>query len=672
MNIAYRLLVVVLALSVLELPAELPAFAQSPAPRLEVYPFPSGVTPSPQFTVTIAQSGPPQASFVYQTLNPAYASPPMTSSSTLERSTSWTSFSTNAPVTVQVTNSVPFTGARILPSRYEIYPTISGSTVSFTMSPGQPQVSVEFCYSATPCNGGNQTDLDIANPMLVFANPFPPDSLQGPLRGRPAAEVVIAKPGERPAALGVGQSLVYYGPGVHDLGPKPYILGTGQAAYLEGGAYIKGMFAIASGATGTTIEGEGILSGEDVSRATVCPQDHSQCPMMIDGSAVGGSVTIRGVTLVNAPYYNIQLDGTGNHVDNIKVMSWLDNTDGITVAGNYASSPPTAPGSSLRNSFFKTGDDAIKLYSSNLEVSQCTLWQLNNAAPFEMGVNLKYPVSNVVVHRSNVIRAEWTYANRSNAVFSAAFGGNATGSGYVFSDIVIDDSILQLIKLAVIPNAYTSDGNNTLGSISDVTFTDINVIGGLTLPNLFQSFDQSYGVTNVTFNYVSMFGYPIAPNLSFNANRNFSLGGTVFSSLLLRNAVTPTTFQIGLFSAAAPQPVFQTPITNGALTSGLTIQAVGDVDGKGFASLVVQDTVNLTLGVWDPQAGVAYKVIQSPFGPPNAVAGIGDFNSDGQSDILLWNASAQTGTILLMNGTVSSNRRFRFRRRSPLPRPAGR
>ena len=110
MNIRFRILVIVLTLSVLGLPAAPSAFAQSPAPRFEVYPFPSGVTPSPQFTVTISQSGPPAPSFVYQTLNPAYASPPMTSSSTLERSTSWTSFSTNAPVTVQVTNSVPFTG----------------------------------------------------------------------------------------------------------------------------------------------------------------------------------------------------------------------------------------------------------------------------------------------------------------------------------------------------------------------------------------------------------------------------------------------------------------------------------------------------------------------------------------------------------------------------------
>jgi hypothetical protein len=376
MNIAYRLPVIVLALSVLELPAELPAFAQSPqpVPRFEVYPAPAGVTPSPQFTVTISQSGPPAPSFVYQTQNPAYATPAIPSSSTLERSTSWTSFSTNAPVTVQVTNNVPFKGARILPSRYEIYPTISGNTVSFTMSTSQPQLSVEFCYTASPCNGGNQTDHDIANPLLVFANPFPPDSLRAPLQGKSAAEVVIARPGGRPAALGVGQSLVYFGPGVYDFGLTPYMLQANQAAYLEGGAYIKGMFAIASGAKGTTIEGEGILSGEGVSRAVVCPQDHSQCPMMIDGSDVAGSVTIRGITVVNAPYYNIQLDGDDNHVDHIKVMSWLSNTDGITVSGNYASNAPNAKGSFLRNSFFKTGDDAIKLYSSNLTVSGCALW----------------------------------------------------------------------------------------------------------------------------------------------------------------------------------------------------------------------------------------------------------------------------------------------------------
>ena len=230
---------------------------------------------------------------------------------------------------------------------------------------GPQQVSVEFAHTptASSCDETTEIPSDIANPLLVFANPLS-DNIP---RVLPLGRTLYASPGNAVPQLGDNE-MVYFGPGVYDLGPNAYALANGKQAFLAGGAYVSGMFAVGNG---TTISGLGILSGKTVSGGEVCPQ--TPCPMMIDGSTVTGKVTINGITIVDSPYYNIKLNGVGNTVSNIKVISWLPNTDGI------------APGSgTLSNSFFKTGDDAIKLYSSNLAVSGCTMWQLGNAAAFEM------------------------------------------------------------------------------------------------------------------------------------------------------------------------------------------------------------------------------------------------------------------------------------------------
>ena len=98
------------------------------------------------------------------------------------RSTAWTSFATDTPVTVQVTNTTAFFSARILPSSANIVPTLSGNNgnsytvASFTLGGGGPQqVSVEFCYTASAsfqCTEKTQVLTDITNPLLVFANPL--------------------------------------------------------------------------------------------------------------------------------------------------------------------------------------------------------------------------------------------------------------------------------------------------------------------------------------------------------------------------------------------------------------------------------------------------------------------------------------------------------------------
>lgn len=118
-------------------------------------PCPIGISPSPQYSVQLVQNGQTKSSFAYQSQNPGFLSngepSGITTSSTLEESTAWTTFSfSGAPVVVQITNSKPFTAARILPSHWQIVPTITGNVVSFSVSsPGN--LAVDFGYLADSC-----------------------------------------------------------------------------------------------------------------------------------------------------------------------------------------------------------------------------------------------------------------------------------------------------------------------------------------------------------------------------------------------------------------------------------------------------------------------------------------------------------------------------------------
>jgi len=160
-------------LGVLLVSASLAQVSQNQSDYLEVYPGPPGISPSPQYSVQLTQTGSSYNSFVYQNQNPAFfpdGQPSgMTTSSSLEKSTAWTTFSfSGSPVTVQITNSQPFTSARILPSHWDIHPTISGNVVSFSVA-RQGQLAVDFCYSNDQCP--NDSEWDVSNPMLVFSNP---------------------------------------------------------------------------------------------------------------------------------------------------------------------------------------------------------------------------------------------------------------------------------------------------------------------------------------------------------------------------------------------------------------------------------------------------------------------------------------------------------------------
>lgn len=631
-----------------------PVFPQLPASwggTLQVDATPPGINPSSQYTVRVSQHGPSLNSFVYQIQNPGFlpnGQPSgITSSSTLEHSTSWTSFSFDGSVTVQVTNSTPFTSARILPSHARIIPTVSGNTVTFTLD-RSGQFAVDFCPAGTTCTETNDTNL--TNPMLVFANPMELDApnpmSSNVLRVMPGLSVPA---GGTVPQLGAFQNTLYFGPGVYDLGLTPLTIASDETVYLAAGAYVKGFFAIENGTQGSIIRGRGILSGEDLPKAE-CITTTAGCPDMLVGNGDVQNVRVEGITFIQSPFYNVSINGgSSNIVDNVKVLAWLGNSDGI-----QASFGAQDTGSVIQNSFVKNGDDSIKLSGSNLLVQNCVVWKMNNAAAFQMGAGIKTDLTNITVRNSDVIRTEYSWPNTSSAVFAANEGGSGNLSHYLFEDIRVENAGWQLFKIQIVPSNFEAD-NYQLGSISDLNFRNIHATDSQRFPPIFRGYNLAHRISNVNFDNVVVGGVSQPnPTISFDANRTTSYAGNKVADLLFRNQQNPTDLEIPVFTLISPSgsslySIFS--ISQPRLTAGFEVSGSGDFFEDGYASAVVTNTANGFVGIWkepylnDEQYNRVYKLLSSD----GAVAGTGDFNGDGYSDILLWNGSTQIGKVLLMN-----------------------
>ena len=418
--------------------------------QLTTYPGPAGIAASNQYAVTVEQGGKPQDSFVYKV-------GARKTDTNRERDTSWTSFSFKGQVTVHVTKlGGSATGCLVRPYSAGVETQFDGTTCSFTLLKPR-NLSVEFKPNI---------HNPVLHPMLVFANP---------------PEVDVPDPAD--------PDVVYFGPGVHHPGLGQPIR-SGQTIYLAGGAWVEGAFLAQGPVENVTIKGRGVISG--LFFDTGVQEQNTQQPGLIDiPSQSSQNVLIEGITLVDAPRFNIRALAHDTTIHGVKVIAWWFNTDGL-VGGNKTV---------IEDSFVKVNDDSIKLHWGDTIVRRNVLWQLENGGTFNLGWNIEQNVQNFHVYDDDVIHAEH-YLYEKEAVFRSRHAGAGDLSRYLFDDIRVENANWRLFYL-VLENNKWYDPALGYGQIEQIIFRNIHAYDqSHQRPNVVQGVSGAHKVKNVSFQNV--------------------------------------------------------------------------------------------------------------------------------------------------------------------------
>lgn len=448
--------------------------APTPAPGNThvVYPGPSGITASDQYSVRISSSqGVPYVfdnSFVYKSLGSTY----------IEQDTSWTNFSFSGSILVGVTKTgVNATTCAVRPNKYQITaPVISGGKCYFVLN--------------SPMNVSVEINGDKIHPMLVFANPLEINPPTGP-----------------------SSNVIYFGPGVYNIG-RDFPLQSNQTVYLAGGAYVKGSF-LGNGLQNVVIRGRGVLSGEQFAAGG------NGLIKVTSNGAPSSNIVVDGITLVNSPFYNIDLQANRATVRNTKMISWEFSTDGVGCGANCL----------IENNFIKVNDDSIRVYLSNTIATNNVIWQLTNGAPFQISWNLSTNQSNFYVHDNIVLRSEHQIDQPNNAIFDSYHAGTATLSNYLFENISVEDVNWRLFYLSVQQNDFAPPPC-CFGRVTDIVFNNITTEKPMQILSWVFGYDTTHTVDHVKFNNLKINGTLITP---LNQGSYFHINPTTTNNITFTN-----------------------------------------------------------------------------------------------------------------------------------------
>lgn len=429
-------------------------------PQVTVYPRPdASIPPSDFYAVRLRQAGRVIDTFVYVTHAPTDASDlPTTGMSPVltDRTFSWTTFETSAPVTVTVTKlfGEPARSVEITPRSKNVRAHLSpdGRSATFTIT-GAAKLSINFdsddnrdLDTGSPLTAGQTRDYQhqIKHGLMVFADapeisPFNP--------GAPG--VLKYGPATTPAEL-ASANVIYFAPGVHDLHQNPALTRTtngsvplaealrgvlplqdGQTAYFAGGSYVYGAIN-AYGRKNVTIAGRGIISGRLDERLTWKKANIELID--IRNASRGANAHIEGVTIVDPPYH-MMVTPAGSTIRNTKQIGWRTNNDGMR----------TQDDSLVEDCFIKTADDFFYAFSTTT-ITKCVLWPMWNGATFTLGWG-DYGGTGTRALDNDIINPEWMNVWNNNGVLASQILPGSVNGDVVIDDLRIDGAIGALTNL---------------------------------------------------------------------------------------------------------------------------------------------------------------------------------------------------------------------------------
>ena len=439
------------------------AWTPAGAGDVQVYPpLPERQYGSDLYEVTVTQAGKSLSSYVYKSVREGGNSTDFGTDAN-----HWTSFSFSGTVTIQVRlkDGTPVKAAVIRPLSKGLRAEVGNPTVSFTLS-GPANVYVEL-------------DGKPREPLFVFANPLETDI---PTKTTP--------------------NVIYFGPGVTDLGQEPLKIPDGQTVYLAGGAYVKGRLQAAetAGHQGVTVRGRGILSGIGITGTR-----GSFRQFMIGATTQAPDLHVEGIVITDGPGVGL-LAYRRLVAENVKLLAWIPQTDGISGGKN----------SRVQDCFLKVDDDVLHFHKTGTKLINNTVWRQNFGSVLQMGWNETQGVDGELCDGLDIIgddrgrvRAKREYCN-SNVVALIDIHNRAAYKDVVIQNVRHEKKSFQLFgvrTMLTMEDKHHGKYRDGRGSVDGVVFRNITAAEEPVNPSVFDGNGTEPGtIANVTFENVRIAG----------------------------------------------------------------------------------------------------------------------------------------------------------------------
>ena len=405
-----------------------------------------------------------------------------------------------APLKVRVTRRAgTFSKVEIRPLSYGIVPDVqTPNSVEFELGDPAQKVSVEF--------DGNRMEN-------LFILPDLPDT-----------------------AIPMGANVTYFGPGVHNAGVIRIANESGRILYLDEGAVVLGRIE-AENAANLTIRGRGVFcsSQEDHGAGRRPQMEFRNCD----------NLKIEGILLRDTPNWTLKIVGsTGVHIDNIKEIGWIMNSDGMdficcrdvlvenTFQRNYddnvtikAFNATPEYIASHTNTDGSYSDGAIWMVAGlrdfevcNYEIRNCVFWA-DKAHNMLVGPEARGIAFRNIRFHDNIVLENRQDDGIYPGAMAVMIADNGTFEDIAFENIIVEDIDGGKVFCAHFTNAWAFDG--LYGQWArNITLRNIAYTGTRATPSWIRGRSDAQSIDGVTIGNFTVNGAPVTdgsgPHLEIN------------------------------------------------------------------------------------------------------------------------------------------------------------
>ena len=452
------------------------------------------------FTVEIFRNGCWEEIFVYNAEVSDYAANPAAGYVQHDMGFAMFTDAFAAPLKVRVTRRAgTFSKVEIRPLSYGIVPNVqTPNSVEFELDDPAQKVSVEF------------DDNRMEN---LFILPDLPDT-----------------------AIPMGANVTYFGPGVHNAGVIRIANESGRILYLDEGAVVLGRIE-AENAANLTIRGRGVFcsSQEDHGAGRRPQMEFRNCD----------NLKIEGILLRDTPNWTLKIVGsTGVHIDNIKEIGWIMNSDGMdficcrdvlvenTFQRNYddnvtikAFNATPEYIASHTNTDGSYSDGAIWMVAGlrdfevcNYEIRNCVFWA-DKAHNMLVGPEARGIAFRNIRFHDNIVLENRQDDGIYPGAMAVMIADDGTFEDIAFENIIVEDIDGGKVFCAHFTNAWAFDG--LYGQWArNITLRNIAYTGTRATPSWIRGRSDAQSIDGVTIGNFTVNGAPVTdgsgPHLEIN------------------------------------------------------------------------------------------------------------------------------------------------------------